>query len=190
MMTEVVEKIVLMGLGALSVWSVSIIIDRARVFKKERQNFEQLQKWVESKNWKELVKSYNEQPTFVVGSLITSTSVANPSVPAIEKLFQSYSKRERLRLEKGLGVLATLGANAPFVGLFGTVLGIIRSFAYLGSQSGSQAVMSRVSQALYATAIELFVAIPAVAAFNIFSRRIKELTTQAESLRDLHLSTF
>ena len=82
-------------------------------------------------------------------------------------------------------MLATLGANAPFIGLFGTVLGIIRSFAYLGTQSGSTAVMTGVSQALYATAVGLVVAVPAVVAYNNFSNQIKRAIGRTESLRDL-----
>jgi biopolymer transport protein ExbB len=84
-------------------------------------------------------------------------------------------------------LLASLGANAPFIGLFGTVLGIIRAFAYLGEQSGSTAVMSGVSQALYATALGLLVAIPAVIAFNYFSRRAKDLYLEIENIKDEHI---
>jgi len=81
-----------------------------------------------------------------------------------------------------------LGANAPFIGLFGTVLGIIRSFSYLGNQSGAQQVISGVSQALVATAVGLIVAIPAVVAYNIFAKKIKDLVVQLESFRDLYIS--
>jgi len=83
--------------------------------------------------------------------------------------------REKLRLERNLAFLATLGSNAPFVGLFGTVLGIIKAFHDLaGSQAGGPSVvMAGISEALVATAVGLMVAIPAVAAFNYFNRRVK-----------------
>ena len=69
--------------------------------------------------------------------------------------------------------MATLGSNAPFIGLFGTVLGIIQAFAVLAStNAGTHAVMSGISEALVATAIGLFVAIPAVIAYNIFSKKL------------------
>ena len=107
---------------------------------------------------------------------------------ALNAATSSYVKEEKMKLEKGMAVLATLGANAPFIGLFGTVLGIIRSFAYLGAQSGTSTVMSGISQALFATAFGLFVAIPAVVAFNTFTKLIKDLVTHSESLRDLYIS--
>ena len=83
--------------------------------------------------------------------------------------------REKLRLERNLAFLATLGSNAPFVGLFGTVLGIIKAFHDLaGSQAGGPSfVMAGISEALVATAVGLMVAIPAVAAFNYFNRRVR-----------------
>ena len=86
--------------------------------------------------------------------------------------------RERIRLERHLSFLATLGSNAPFIGLFGTVLGIIKAFHDLaatqaGAGAGASTVMAGISEALVATAIGLMVAIPAVVAFNYFNRRIR-----------------
>jgi biopolymer transport protein ExbB/TolQ len=86
-------------------------------------------------------------------------------------------------------VLATLGANAPFIGLFGTVLGIIRSFAALADNQGNATnVMSGISQALYATAAGLFVAIPAVIAYNTFASRLRSQLMSADALKDLYLA--
>ena len=78
------------------------------------------------------------------------------------------SRALRLDLERNLGILGTLGNNAPFIGLFGTVLGIIKAFADLSHNQGggAAAVMSGISEALVATAVGLMVAIPAVIAFN------------------------
>ncbi len=92
---------------------------------------------------------------------------------------------QRLRLERGLGFLGTLGNNAPFIGLFGTVVGIVMAFEKLGQTAAANAsseVMSSISEALVATAIGLAVAIPAVAAFNWFSRRIKAINGNTEAL--------
>jgi biopolymer transport protein ExbB len=89
-------------------------------------------------------------------------------------------------LESGLGILATLGNNAPFVGLFGTVVGIVGAFDALGqgaSASGATMVMSAIGEALVATAVGIGVAIPAVAAFNFFSRRTKSALAGAEILQ-------
>jgi biopolymer transport protein ExbB len=95
--------------------------------------------------------------------------------------------RAKLSWDRNLSILATIGSNAPFVGLFGTVLGIIRAFAYLGNQTGSTAVMNGVSQALYATAMGLLVAIPAVIAFNVYSRKAKDFYAGIENSRDQYL---
>ena len=106
-----------------------------------------------------------------------------------ERAVKSYLAEEKPKMEKGLTVLATLGANAPFIGLFGTVLGIIQAFGELSrNQSGMQNVMSSISEALVSTAIGLFVAIPAVVAYNVFSKQVKTHLSECEMLRDLYLS--
>lgn len=89
----------------------------------------------------------------------------------------------RILLEKRLGVLATFGNNAPFIGLFGTVLGIINAFHTLsrGSEFGVNAVMGGISEALVATATGLFVAIPSVIAYNYFVRKIKMILLNMEA---------
>src|SRR4029078_2163661 len=88
--------------------------------------------------------------------------------------------QERPRYERGLSVLGTLGNNAPFVGLFGTVLGVIRAFHDLGTSAVKgaavqQTVMTGISEALVATAAGLAVAIPAVVAFNGFTRSLQDV---------------
>ena len=87
---------------------------------------------------------------------------------AAEEAMIGLQLQERFRLEKNLAVLGTLGNNAPFIGLFGTVLGIIKAFNDLAlAQSGGPSVVMRgISEALVATAVGLFVAIPAVVFFN------------------------
>ena len=94
---------------------------------------------------------------------------------------------ERPRYERFLSFLGTLGSNAPFVGLFGTVLGIIKAFNDLGAVAirGSaiqQTVMTGISEALVATAVGLAVAIPAVVAYNLFTRGLKTRVTRAQGL--------
>jgi len=98
--------------------------------------------------------------------------------------------QERLRLERNLAFLGTVGNNAPFIGLFGTVIGIILAFhdLSLNTQGGASTVMAGISEALVATAIGLFVAIPAVAAFNIFQRRIKAILGDADAVVHVILS--
>jgi len=88
----------------------------------------------------------------------------------------------KIRMEKRLAFLGTLGANAPFVGLLGTVIGIIRAFAELNTAGGqvSAGLMTQVGEALVATAIGIMVAIPAIAFFNGFQRVIKTRLSRAE----------
>lgn len=97
---------------------------------------------------------------------------------------------ERLKMERGLIVLGTTGSNAPFVGLFGTVLGIIKAFNELARDMGeaSTSVMAGISEALLATAVGLAVAIPAVILYNYFMRRNKDTLARLESLAHLMLS--
>ncbi|HEY3359385.1 MAG TPA: MotA/TolQ/ExbB proton channel family protein [Polyangia bacterium] len=98
--------------------------------------------------------------------------------------------RERARSERFLVVLGTLGNNAPFIGLFGTVLGIIKAFHDLGrSQAGGAGVvMQGISEALVATAVGLMVAIPAVVAYNAFMRVLRGQMARADEIAHLILA--
>src|SRR5450432_2714561 len=89
---------------------------------------------------------------------------------AVEERKEGAIEQERVRYERRLAFLGTLGNNAPFVGLFGTVLGIIRAFHDLAGSSmqGTQAVMSGIAESLAATGVGLVVALPAVAAYNLY----------------------
>lgn len=96
--------------------------------------------------------------------------------------------RQRTRFESYLVFLGTLGNNAPFIGLFGTVLGIIKAFRDLAlndptkATAGAQVVMRGISEALVATAVGLAVALPAVVAFNYFKTVVKRVVANTESL--------
>jgi biopolymer transport protein ExbB/TolQ len=102
---------------------------------------------------------------------------------AIEDHKAAVLETERLRYERRLAFLGTLGNNAPFIGLFGTVLGIIRAFHDLAGSSlqGTQAVMSGIAEALVATGVGLLVALPAVAMYNTLIRRVEVATSGAEA---------
>jgi biopolymer transport protein ExbB len=96
-----------------------------------------------------------------------------------------------MRLERRLSFLGTLGNNAPFVGLLGTVIGIVQAFDKLQSATasgGGSEVMGAIAEALVATAIGLAVAIPAVAAFNAFQRQIKSTLGNCEALTHILLT--
>ena len=97
---------------------------------------------------------------------------------------------ERPALERALSFLATIGNNAPFIGLFGTVLGIMKAFNDLSvaDAASNKAVMSGIAEALVSTAVGLVVAIPAVMAFNYFQKQVKKVLLSVESVKELCIS--
>jgi biopolymer transport protein ExbB/TolQ len=98
----------------------------------------------------------------------------------IENAMQRQLNAEAERLQKYLGILGTIGNVTPFVGLFGTVIGIIRAFhdLALSSGGGPSVVANGIAEALVATAMGLFVAVPAVIAYNLFVRAIDSIETE------------
>jgi biopolymer transport protein ExbB/TolQ len=117
-------------------------------------------------------------------------ALRNGAASAAEAM-QSVKSRMRPALDANLSILATIGSNAPFVGLLGTVLGIINAAHELtgdGGQNNPNAVMSGVFEALVATAVGLFVAIPAVVAYNLYQRRVRKRLAEVDSLAHLILS--
>lgn len=140
------------------------------------------------------LRSHGPQPALGLLTEVTSMQAAAARVAithlhegaeAIEEHIAGALETERLRYERGLAFLGTLGNNAPFVGLFGTVLGIIRAFSDLSGNlgQGSQAVMAGIAEALVATGVGLLVALPAVAAFNAFTRYVETALSEAEAVR-------
>jgi biopolymer transport protein ExbB len=109
---------------------------------------------------------------------------------ALEKLLESQQVRERHMLERGAQFLGTVGANAPFLGLTGTVLGILSAFRRMASQGGSGGVevMSAIAGALIATAVGLIVAIPAVVLYNLLKARIRRAMDGLNELCSLILA--
>lgn len=106
---------------------------------------------------------------------------------SVEKMIDSALARERPRYERYLSFLGTLGSNTPFIGLFGTVLGIIKAFHDLGRTGAQgaevqQTVMAGISEALVATAVGLAVAIPAVIGYNMLMRALKNMTARSNAL--------
>ena len=108
----------------------------------------------------------------------------------LEEVFNTYALTERPDLEKFLGFLATVGANAVYVGLFGTVLGIMKAFNDLATapDAGQQTVMAGISMALVATAAGLFVAIPAVISYNFFTKQVRAIMHSLDSVKELCLA--
>jgi biopolymer transport protein ExbB len=108
---------------------------------------------------------------------------------AVAEMVEATIVRGRLRYERFLSLLGTLGNNAPFIGLFGTVLGIVDAFAALATNaargavtSGAANIMGGISEALVATAVGLMVALPAVAVHNVFGRWLKTIVARSECI--------
>lgn len=194
-MNESLLHMVLRGGGSIliliicSIFSAKVIIEKWIAFKSIKEdNIEKLsQKFNKSlaeNNLNEALKvSYNSATNwlfFTVASPLASVYkhiLDNYHFSKEDLVDSSYNQldKEISRLEKGLGVLGTLGAIAPFIGLFGTVVGIINAFEAL-SKSDAQnyaLVMLGISEALIATAAGLFVAIPSVMFYNYFIKRLK-----------------
>lgn len=180
---------VLWLLVVLSVISIALMLERAVYFSRHAlPNSEQLAVQLARGELDQVRAAVADKPGMEAAVLREGLAAAPQGPEAVEAVIASALARERPQYERFLVFLGTLGNNAPFVGLFGTVLGIIKAFHDLGrmQQGGGsamqQTVMGGISEALVATAVGLAVAIPAVVAFNAFNRRLKTLTSRTQSL--------
>jgi biopolymer transport protein ExbB len=178
----------------LSIWSVAVIVERIRFFRRRLKNSpavgERAGEILARGDWegaRELAQS-SDCPEGAV--LLASLDNRGLSVEALEQLMESVRIREKLALEKRLLILGTVGNNAPFIGLFGTVLGIMKAFHDLAVQgtSGPAVVMNGIAEALVATAVGLLIAIPAVAAYNYFQGEIKKTMSNSDRIARLVLA--
>ncbi len=196
--TGLVARIVLLILLAFSVLSWAIILQKYRRFKAARREsqeflkvFRQSKKLSEIRAFCRTLKQSPLPEVFQSGyHEIESQAVMteNPGKPrirsldAVRRALQIGSSAELSRLEQWLTWLATTGAVTPFVGLFGTVWGIIDAFHGMGTAGTAslRSVAPGISEALVTTAAGLFAAIPAVIAYNIYLQRIKEFGSQMD----------
>ncbi len=177
---EWLSRLILLILVLLSVWSISIIIERRRFFKELNLPGADLRK-----NLRE--KKSTAGTHFFSDLLIDLATVKD--LHRVEKIFDAYVADKKPLLDKGLPVLGTLGSTTPFIGLLGTILGIIVSFGELSKGAGStNSVMFSLAEALILTAVGLVVAIPAVIGFNYFNRKAKLVLSEAETLKDLFIA--
>jgi biopolymer transport protein ExbB len=130
-------------------------------------------------------EAVGDQPGVEAEVVRAAAAHAGLGADALAEVIAGTIERSRIDYERRLAFLGTLGNNAPFVGLFGTVLGIIRAFADLAGNpgaAGTGTVMAGISEALVATAVGLFVALPAVVAYNFFQRALRRPTQRAGAL--------
>ncbi|MCE9543952.1 MAG: MotA/TolQ/ExbB proton channel family protein [Planctomycetia bacterium] len=188
---------VLWVLLILSFVSVGIIVERILFYRSSSVDAGALRESLtESLNSGDIKGAYEqvaESDAIECKVLAAGLAAFGRGSEACSEAMASAKARERGRLDEGLAILGTIGANAPFVGLLGTVLGIVnaaQSLAVENSQSNQQAVLAGVFEALVATAVGLFVAIPAVVAFNMLQRKVRSRLAQTDSLAHFLLSAF
>ena len=190
----VIEKAVLALLVLLGAAVVAIFIWRTRTYAKQQG---QASKWIRllSKSLKtEGLGSIaiSEADYETLPGRVVRTGLDNQELPpeALEKVLEVQESIEKRNLDQGLSFLATVGSNAPFLGLTGTVIGILVAFDRFAASGGkgSTEVMVAISQALVATAIGLIVAIPAVVFYNILRNRSKRILEEGREIRGMILA--
>lgn len=185
---------VLWLLIALSVISVAIMIERGVYFARIRIDFpkftRQLTKAMIDNDMEAVRKLCQGVAALEAQVVMRALECRDRGAKAMRESMEGFIVGERQFLDRGLVVLGTLGNNAPFIGLFGTVIGIIMAFKDLSNNSagGPSVVMAGISEALVATAVGLMVAIPAVIAYNAFNRMVKRHYANAEAIMKLVLS--
>jgi biopolymer transport protein TolQ len=199
MQAHIVVKVVMVGLVLASVWSWAIIFSKVFAFRsarREADRFEQL--FWSGQSLEELYTNLSRDRTFSMSALFVAAMrewkrSVEGNIRAlggiqlrVEKVMDVTISREMERLERSLLFLATVGSTAPFVGLFGTVWGIMTSFQAIAvSKNTSLAVVAPgIAEALFATALGLLAAIPAVIAYNKFSADSARLAQRLEAFAD------
>ena len=202
MITQKLLSISLLGtewilylLVLLSVISWAIIGERLYFLKKKQGDMDALtrkmEKFSRDGRWEELIEvlEKDHSSAAVVGRQIIGHALKQGA--AVEEYLWVVLSQEKLRLESRTAFLGTVVSIAPFIGLLGTVLGIINAFHGLSlSKQGENIVMAGISEALVATALGLFIAIPAAAAYNYFVRAIKKIVISSENFAQFLLISF
>lgn len=196
-LTYIGAEWVLWVLVALSVVSVALVIERWLYFARTRVNAADLatslDEFLRARNLQGAWQLVRETHGYCIESAVVAAGLValRGGAQSAAEAMHSVKARMRPALDANLSILATIGSNAPFVGLLGTVLGIIHAAHELtggGAQNNPGAVMSGVFEALVATAVGLFVAIPAVVAYNLFQRQVRKRLAAVDSLAHLILS--
>ena len=178
---------VLWLLIALSVLSIGVMIDRFLWFRGRDTDTErftrELRGAFERGELDHMVNKYKADPAVPVQVALRGIAERDRGAEAAAEAMQGERVRWRQAADRHLIVLGTLGNNVPFVGLFGTVLGVINAFEHLRikSEAATDKTLDLVAEALAATAFGLLVAIPAVVAFNYFTRRMRNLLANADT---------
>jgi len=190
---------------ALSVVDLVIIVERLALLRSVRDDVPglaaELDRLLRQGRVREALERMRASRSAEAAVVVAGLLHSDLGPASAEKAMIGAAALEKVRLERGLAVLGTVGNNAPFLGLLGTVIGVIEAFDILGrpvdaasaaaqaaSSLAPQAIMSSIAEALVATAVGLFVAIPAVAAFNYLQRRIQGVAANTEALSNVLLA--
>ena len=185
---------VLWLLIALSVGSVALMFERAAFYRKRRLDVGPVRRDLDlaltNHDYQAAAKLLERFDTLETNVVLEGLRHHAEGPEAVEDRMTGAMAKEKELYDAHLDILATLASNAPFVGLFGTVLGIIRAFNDLAGNphDASTAVMRGVAEALVATAVGLLVAIPSVIAFNLFKRRVRAAMNNAQLLSRMLLA--
>ncbi len=185
-------------LVVLSVISVAVMLERAWFYYSLRDDLAglatQLRELLRAGDMEGARQRMEKSPSAEAAVVCAGLLEADRGARAAEEAMKGAAALQRMKLERRLAYLGTLGNNAPFIGLFGTVIGVVQAFEALGRQDASataaaaasamapQEVMYAIAEALVATAIGLAVAIPAVAMYNVFQRQAKSVLANTEAL--------
>jgi biopolymer transport protein ExbB/TolQ len=198
--SQVGASVVLYVLIALSVLSIGMIVERWWYFRKRRFDLPETGAGLQKK----LREGDVEGARVLLGKskgveaeiLLEALEVYDDGADSFAEILQKAIRQRRKAFEGGLLFLGTLGNNAPFVGLFGTVLGVVAAFRELGNASASAAsgggmgnVMGGIAEALIATGIGILVALPAVISYNIFQKRGGDIEEASHALGNIVLAT-
>ncbi len=180
---------------ALSVISVAIMLERAWFYLSLRDDLAdlalRLRTSLRKGDFDQARSALESSPSAEAAVVLAGLAEADRGHQAADEAMQGARALQRMRLERRLAFLGTLGNNAPFIGLLGTVIGVVGAFEGLAVESSSagqqsagtpEVVMSAIAEALVATAVGLAVAIPAVVAFNIFQRHSRSILANTEAL--------
>lgn len=189
------DQVVLIVLAIMSVLSVAMIIERFTTLKKISSESERMRARIRMALQTSSISDFEDiakDPISIEGRAagLAIKHLKTNGEKGFEEVFNTFVLTEKPDLEKYLAVLATIASNAPFIGLLGTVLGIMKAFndLALAQDAGQQTVMAGISVALVATAAGLFVAIPAGMFFNYFTRKVKAILSSVESVKELGIA--
>ena len=186
---------VLWLLVALSVLSIGIMIDRALWLRGRDTDVERLTRELrgalDRNEVDRFVEKYKDDTAVPVRVALRGLEERGRGAESAAEAMHGERIYWRKQADKHLIVLGTLGNNVPFVGLFGTVLGVISAFEHLrvNTAAAQDKTLDLIAEALTATAFGLLVAIPAVIAFNYFNRRIRTLMSGADECAHAHMTT-